>query len=365
MTLSRRKAIALIAGGTILAAGTGFLSTRTPQKALAPWAAAGTYADPRKRALSYALLVPNPHNLQPWLVDLEGEDALSLYQDPDRRIPHTDPFDRQITIGLGCFIEQMTIAASLDGLRVDVTLFPDGPDSPVARAVFSDGGDPDPLAGAMLDRRSCKEPFAATPIEDAKVRELAAFATIYTDAPTVAALRELTVKAWMVEWETPRTREESIDLMRFGKAQINADPDGIALGGPFLESLMLAGALTREGQNDPASAAYKQGLEAYREMLLATPAYAVLTSPGNSRADQIATGARWLRLNLAATRAGLSLHPVSQCLQEYPEMAAQYGAVHDLLAAPGHTVQMLGRLGYGPQTPRTPRWPLEAKLRSS
>jgi hypothetical protein len=46
-------------------------------------------------------------------------------------------------------------------------------------------------------------------------------------------------------------------------------------------------------------------------------------------------------------------------------MAAHYTAVHDLLAEPGHTVQMLGRLGYGPQTPRTPRWPLEAKLRGS
>jgi len=68
MTLSRRKAIALIGGGTILAAGaagTGFLTTRTPTKALAPWTAAGKYSDPRKRALSFALLAPNPHNLHP------------------------------------------------------------------------------------------------------------------------------------------------------------------------------------------------------------------------------------------------------------------------------------------------------------
>ena len=43
-------------------------------------------------------------------------------------------------------------------------------------------------------------------------------------------------------------------------------------------------------------------------------------------------------------------------------MAAHYAAAHELLAAPGRTVQMLGRLGYGPVIPRTPRWPLEAKL---
>jgi len=368
MTLSRRKAIALIGGGTILAAGVagaGFLTTRTPTKALAPWTAAGQYGDPRKRALSYALLVPNPHNLQPWQVDLEGENALSLYHDTSRRIPHTDPHDRQITIGLGCFLEQMTIAASLDGLRADVTLYPDGPDGAVARAVFSDGASADPLAGAMMQRRSCKQPFSATPVEVAKADALASFAAIYTDTPTVKALRTLTTEAWLVEWQTPRTRMESIDLMRLGKAEINANPDGIALGGPFLESLMLAGMLNREDQNDPSSAGYKQGVDMYRKLLAATPAYAVLTTPGNSRADQIATGGRWLRLNLAATRLGLDLHPVSQCLQEYPEMAAHYASAHDLLGESGHTVQMLGRLGYGPETPASPRWPLEAKLRSS
>lgn len=43
-------------------------------------------------------------------------------------------------------------------------------------------------------------------------------------------------------------------------------------------------------------------------------------------------------------------------------MSPHFDTAHDLLAAPGQTVQMLGRLGYGPQTPRTPRWPLETKL---
>ena len=97
-------------------------------------------------------------------------------------------------------------------------------------------------------------------------------------------------------------------------------------------------------------------------MLHATPAYAALTSLGNERTDQIEAGRRWLRLNLAATSHGLALHPVSQCLQEYPEMRQHYARAHELLAPEGHTVQMLGRLGYGPTTPPSPRWPLEAKI---
>ena len=51
-----------------------------------------------------------------------------------------------------------------------------------------------------------------------------------------------------------------------------------------------------------------------------------------------------------------------QSLQEYPEMAKLRERAHGLLGKPGETVQMLGRLGYGPDVPPAPRWPLEAKL---
>lgn len=365
MTLSRRKAIALLGGGTVLAATAataGFLTTRTPHEAQRPWALAGGYDDPRLNALSFALLAPNPHNLQPWQVALEGADALSLHHDPARRLPHTDPYDRQIIIGLGCFLEQMVLAAGAAGHAVDLTLFPDGAEGPVAHAVFHDGGTADPLAAHIMDRRSCKEPFEDRAVPAALANQLELMADVYTDAAMVKALKALTWEAWEVETLTPHTMQESVDLMRFGKAEINATPDGIDLGGPFLESLMLAGVLSREVQSDPQSRGFQEGVKMYNEMLHATPAYVALTSPGNSRVAQIEAGRRWLRLNLATTGMGLSLHPVSQALQEYPEMAPHYARAHDLLAPAGHTVQMLGRLGYGPTIPRTPRWPLEAKL---
>lgn len=365
MTLSRRKALTLIGGGTIFAAAaaiTGFASTRTPTRAQQPWTRAGSYDDPRLNALSYAILAPNPHNLQPWMVGLEGDDAVTLHHDPARRLPETDPFDRQIIIGLGCFLEQMVLAAGTMGQAVDIDIFPEGEGGAVAHATFREGGQADPLAAHILERRSCKEPFDGRSVPAALVNQLGQFADIHTAPEMIEALKALTFDAWLTETMTPHTMKESVDLMRMGKAEINATPDGIDLGGAFLEGLMVAGVLTRASLEDPESVSFQEGVKTYREMLNTAPAYAVLTSETNTRADQINAGRQWLRLNLATTGMGLALHPVSQALQEYSEMFPHYMRAHDLLAPEGHTVQMLGRLGYGPSIPRTPRWPLEAKV---
>ena len=374
MSISRRRMLALVGGGTVLAAGTAggaFLATRTPARALEPWREAGDYADPRKRALSYALLAPNPHNRQPWLVDLRKTDTVRVLRDTGKNLPETDPHDRQLTIGMGCFLELMVIAAAETGHGVEMDLFPEGEGAgeggggsePVAEARFVAGAaTPDPLFGAVPHRRSCKERYDMRAVEADKVAALAALADIVAEPERVATVRDLTWAAWQVEARTPRTLKESVDLMRIGRAEIEANPDGIDLGGPFLETLSVVGLLSREGQADPDSFETSETFRIYEEMLLATPAFAVQTTPGNTRRDQIEAGRRWLRLNLATTALGLSLHPVSQALQEYPEMAAHRARAHDLMAPEGHTVQMLGRLGYGPSVPPSPRWPLDAKI---
>jgi hypothetical protein len=178
----------------------------------------------------------------------------------------------------------------------------------------------------------------------------------------VADWRALTREALLIEIETPNTFKESVDLFRIGRNEVDANPDGIDFSGPMFEVMGATGLFTRESALDPTSHAYRAGIDAVLANAETAMGHVWLVSQGNSRPDQLATGADWLRVNLAATAAGVAFQPLSQALQEYPEMAGLYRELHAKLAPDGGTVQMLARIGYGPAVNQSPRWPLETIL---
>jgi hypothetical protein len=374
--------INLVGGGAVLAAvgAFGFKATRAPQTAYMPWNRAGEYEDPRMRALSWALLAPNPHNRQPWLADLSESGAITLYVDTDLLLPHTDPFNRQIIIGLGCFLELLRMAAAEDGYQADLMLFPQGSNvkaldqRPIARiALTADSAlTRDPLFAWVPARRSNKEPYDTTrSLAPELLTQISAAATKGTrfggtvDAAQVAEWRALTREALRIEAVTPHTFQESVDLFRIGRHEVDANPDGIDFSGPMFESMHLSGMFNREVAADPTSFAFKVGMDAFFDNTDTAMGHVWLVTADNSRETQITTGADWLRVNLAATAQGLGFQPLSQALQEYPEMAEPYAQVHERLAPDGGTVQMLARIGYGPVVGTSPRWPLESKIRNA
>ncbi|MDP6343809.1 MAG: twin-arginine translocation pathway signal protein [Alphaproteobacteria bacterium] len=379
--MNRRKFLAVLGGGVIVSAGgaaTGFALTRTPTRALAPWREAGSlYDEPRKKALSYAILAPNPHNRQPWLVDLSQVGKVILWVDRSRLLPATDPFNRQITIGLGCFLELLRMAAAEDGHRVSIDPFPKGFDQtrlderPIAVVSFIQDQtvERDPLFAQVMDRRSLKEPYDLDrELSDQVLRDIAGSVQSEMTVGTtrhredVGRLRRLTHDAMAIEIETPHTYRESVDLFRIGKAEIEANPDGIDFSGPMFEALGAVGYFTRQAALDPTSTAYRQGIDAVLAQCDTAMGHIWLVTRANTRLDQLNAGRDWLRINLAATRAGVGTQPLSQALQEYPEMRALYDRCHQLLAPNGGTVQMLARLGYAAPVPPSPRWRLATRI---
>ena len=280
--------------------------------------------------------MPNPHNRQPWQVDLSVDDQVTLTVDTNKLLPHTDPFSRQITIGLGCFIELLALAAQANGWHLDVDLFPQGSDPstllddrPVASIKFIKNAllKADPLFAQVTARRSLKLPFDTDREVPDSVISLAAEAALLrsevngsNEKPMVAALRKITHEALFVELDTPRTYKESVDLFRIGKQEIESNPDGIDFSGRRYELLSALGLFTRAAANDKQSSGFKKGRDAVLANTDTAMAHLWLVTSGNTRVDQIMAGRDWMRIHLAVTSTGVALHPISQALQEYLEM---------------------------------------------
>lgn len=373
MTLPRRHLLA--AAGATLALSGGILRIAAAQPA--PGADPATaHPDPRVRAAGHAIRAPNPHNRQPWLIELAGADRVLLRCDLDRRLPETDPFDRQILIGLGGFLELYRMALAEEGIGAEVVPFPEGLPGrrldrrPVAAVTLRPGaGQRDRLFAAVPTRRSAKQPYDLARVPDAAplaaaLAEPARFG-FATDPARVAALRDIAIEGFRIEAGTPHTLQESVDLMRLGRAEMAANPDGIGLGGPEIEALVARGVLTREAFADRSGQAFSMMVGLTNSTIAATPCFVWLTTRGNGRAEQLAAGRDWLRIDLAANAAGLGIHPLSQGLQEFPEMEPMHEAMRRATGVrPGERLQMFGRLGHpaAPGIRVAPRWPAESRI---
>lgn len=372
-----RRNLILGAGATTLAlvGGAGLWRvTRTPQTATKPWALdAKVPADVRLDAFRHAILAPNPHNRQPWLIKLDGSDGATITCDLNRLLPDTDPFSRQILIGFGAFLELARMAAAQRGVRMEMKAFPEGEQQPLLderpiatlRFVADPGVLRDPLFAAILKRHTNRLVYDANrPVPDAIASQIAGGGHS-RDPKLLAAVQTIAMDAMTVEMETSRTNMESVNLMRIGAGEVDANPDGISFSGPKMEALKLAGVIDRTALADPTSTAFKTGVDMQREMCGSIPSLMWITTPGNSRLDQLEAGRRHVRAHLRATLNGVALHPISQALQEYPEMAGHFAKIHQLLGAQGtQRVQMLVRMGYADPVGPSPRWPLETHFRS-
>ena len=358
--------------------------TRGPTQALRPWKQAGAaiHADPVRAALSYAILAPSPYNRQPWLVELPGPREALLFCDLDRLLPHTDPFNRQTVIALGCFLELFSLAAADAGFATQIDLFPQGDPGngldgrPIARLrLTAQPGLPrDPLFAHCLDRRTTREPYdmgrdiPAAALERLQTAALAAAVRFGAtrNQDEAEQLRKLTREGVHQEFASRAVRQETVDFMRIGRREIEQNPDGIAISSPIVELLQQLDMIDRENMAARKSRAFALGFERMEKLALASPGFFWIATADNDRNSQIAAGRAYLRAALQATADGLAMQPLSQALREYPGMRKLFVQMHRLLMEqPGERIQMLARIGYADPVPPAPRWPVAHRLRAS
>lgn len=334
-------------------------------------------------AINCGITAPNPHNTQAWKFLIKGEREFELYVDETRLLPRTDPPGRQIHIGQGTFLEHCAIGAGQLGLRAAVELFPEGVygtdqagTRPVARVRLEadPGVKKDPLYQAIPARATNRTDYRGpliTAAEFARLKTLVGpthAALQFVNHPDeMAALTELAFKAMEVETRTVARGEESRLWFRLSDEEIYSKRDGISLRGSGFSGVKLwlvrnfFFSLDKEEFHSVAS--QDAFLGPYHETLKTTKAYLLWRTAANTPVDWVRTGRDYARVQLALTSLGLVLHPVSQILQEYPELEelrARFGEQVKVQA--GEKVQMLARIGRSDYSFHAPRRPVDEMI---
>ena len=336
------------AGSTVLLVPSIFHAcSPTRPISLEGWRGPGTdIGDIRIVVLSYAVLAANPHNKQPWIIDLTGPRSLDLYVDQSRLLPETDPPARQIHIGHGTFLENLDLAARQFGYRAEITYFPQGSygntvieSRPVASISFGmdSGIRRDALFDQVLKRQSNKRPYSDESLTQAELDGVVTAydndefpMTITTDSAQRVKLAEIMVKAMQIENTMKKREAETIAMFRFSSEEMEKYRDGFGLAQSGISGFKKFFAetffLSRESALAEDSSFGKAAVDLTESQANTAAAFGWITSPSNTRLDQVRIGRAYERVNLMATALGVAMHPMSQVLQEYLVRRWPHGA---------------------------------------
>jgi hypothetical protein len=298
-----------------------------------PWTSWRSDAAPGPLGLVRAgILAANPHNTQPWLFQV-GATRIELFADTRRNLGAFDPYLREMHIGLGCALENMTRTARVQGYDVAVTLHP-GPlaaagaaprPQPVATLALSPARPrPDQLVEAIPRRHTDRGAYATGRPVPGEILEAmwAAFQDdtdvrlfLFSAAGERKQFGDLVLAATEAIITDPEMVAASDRWFRHRWFDVQRKRDGLTLDAAALGSLVtVVGKLL-----PPASAetSHRYWRDATRDVQIPTTALFGLIAVRDlyDRPQALRAGQRWQRLHLMGTARGLAMQPINQPIE--------------------------------------------------
>jgi hypothetical protein len=320
----------LAAGGAVWRAhDQGLLSAGTGP-AYEPWSAWRSDAGEGPLGLVRAgILAASPHNTQPWLFRASTT-RVELHADTGRNLGAFDPYLREMHIGLGCALENITRAARASGYDVAVTLSPGRLTAPAASFrpalvatlnLAPARPRPDALSAAIPRRHTDRGAYqAARPVPTEMLQAM--WATFQDDTDlrlflfSAPAERkqfgEVVIRATEAIITDPAMVAASDRWFRHRWAEVQRRRDGLTLDTAGLGPLVTAVAKLLPAAS--AATSHRYWLDATRDVQVpGTPLFGLIAVRDlYDRPQALRAGQRWQRLHLLATSQGLAMQPINQ-----------------------------------------------------
>ena len=366
-----RRRILKFAGATVILAGAALAWRAFDQGVFG--AGSGAAYEPWKdwqaddslrplRLVRAAILAANPHNSQPWQFRVTDK-TIDVFFDAARNIGAIDPFFREMSMGIGCALENLLIAAASEGYATKVKLLPD-PGNPLHAAQVSllpGTRLSSPLYDAIPKRHTNRGPYDMERNVPAEL--LDGLAGLGADFPgtkviwfsTPEAKRRIGDLIVAATEAIVADRQQSADSAKWFRTswqQLQTLRDGTTLDAQSLPPLVNAAAkILPPFSRETADQAW---LQATRERHVATAAaFGLIAVPDmRDNAMRIRGGRLWQRMHLWATTRGLAMQPLNQ-MSERADREMQLGiesrfgtALKELVADASSQALMPFRIGY-------------------
>jgi hypothetical protein len=321
-------------------------------------AALGLVPEQVEAVLRAASLAPSVHNTQPWRFRVLP-DRIELHPDLDRKLPATDPEERELRLSCGASLFNLRMALQGFGVRPLVTLLP-GHTAPGALATVRRGGQitPDDETRALLKavpvRRTNRWPFFESGV-DARQRHALVRAAelerswlhIVSSREEVARMKNFVQKAHRIQQEDPRVLAE---LEAFTGHRPDAT-DGVPPA---------SAGFRPEAQDEWMFRDFHPGQNHERlsgKDYESNPMVAVVCSFYDGQLGEVQAGQAMQRVLLTATSLGLSASFMSQPVEVRSVREELRRALGGMLVP-----QTVLRIGFSTPVPATPRRPVAELL---
>jgi hypothetical protein len=318
---------------------------------------------PYDEVVALARRAPSFHNTQPWLWRDDG-DHLDLVSDESRRLPYSDPDGRSLVVSCGAALHHLQVAAAGLGWAADVTRVPDPADPRLLARVRMRprvaSPDESRLLHCLTVRHTDRRPFAPQRPGDDLLDGLVAAGercgtTVerFDAGPRRERLRQLALQADRLQRQDTSAAAELAAWTSFRRGEgvpASSVSDRTAVGAGFPNRFRPgAGDSGREaGDEGDVPTSWETG-----------PVVLLVATSSDDRLCWLRAGETLSAMWLEATRQGLSLLPVNQCI----EVTSTREQVTQQVLGNRLCAQVLAMVGQHPSgaaaLPRTRRRPVE------
>ena len=304
--------------------------------------------------LYLASLAPSGHNTQPWRITIKKDKLWGIGSEKTRWLPAVDPDNREMILSLGTFIENLSIAAGIQGYEAEVNVTgKDNFSSEIAEVKLMKGKETSASDRAIKERRTVRKHLLTSPMKEEDIKYLVGNNknTIFyypLASKEGAYLSEATLLANKTQVDREDTQKELAEWIRWTACEAREHHNGLTP-----ESMEMTGVVRWYAENflrkgDVLNKTFRnETIKLVQEQVQNCAGWLVVRSENTIVTDLINTGRVFQSAWLRAREKLIAFHPMTQVLEEDPwrmELAKELG----------HTgsIQFVARIGYIKEYPQ-------------